>query len=167
MIAVFSEYELPASPGEDAKTDSTEDSGKDLTPSRGRVFCLPARDRADEIAASMLAQLLEKMGLPAVAFPIAESTPREWLTLLEVGGNDIVCISALPPYAFAPARTLCKQIRERFPQLGIIACIWGFSGDANKAKARFDRPQPNCLSTSLAEAIEQIKQLAQSPAAAG
>jgi hypothetical protein len=82
------------------------------------------------------------------------------MTLLEVGASDVLCISALPPYAFAPARALCKQIRERFPTLKMVVCVWGFAGDADKAKARFDRTPPDRLCTSLAEALESIQELA-------
>ena len=108
----------------------------------------------------MLAQLLEQKGLVAVAFPIADSSPLEWMTLLQVEEGDLVCISALPPYAFAPARTICKQIRERFPLLKIVVSVWGFSGDVSKALARFERGQPDRLCTSLAGALDQIHELA-------
>ncbi len=150
MIAEFSEYQ---------EEHVAADSAGDAKDSAARIFCLPAHDRADQITASILAQLLEKMGLAAVAFPIDGSSPNEWMALLAVGGSDVLCISALPPYAFAPARTLCKQIREHFPQLRIVVCVWGFSGDADKAKARFDRAQPDRLCTTLAETLEHVQEL--------
>ncbi len=124
-----------------------------------RILCIPAHDRADEITASMLAQLLEQKGLAALSFPIAESSPNEWLALIGAGPSDVICISALPPYAFAPARAMCKQIRERFPKLKMVVCVWGFSGDTQKAKARFERAQPDRLSTSLAEALKHVEEL--------
>ena len=153
MIAEFSGYQAAANP-------STEDPADRAAHSSTRIFCLPAHDRADEVTASMLAQLVEQMGFAALAFPIDGSSPIEWMKLLEVGASDILCISALPPYAFAPARALCKQIRERFPALKMVVCVWGFSGDLNKAKARFDRTPPDRLCTSLASALEQIQELA-------
>ena len=54
---------------------------------------------------------------------------------------------------------ICKQIRGRFPGIKLVACIWGFKGDTEKAKARFERNQPDRLVISLAEAMEQIEQL--------
>ena len=71
----------------------------------------------------------------------------------------MVCISALPPYAFAPARAMCKQIRELAPKLKVVVCVWGFSGDTQKAMARFERTQPDRLSTSLAEAVAHVQEL--------
>jgi len=79
--------------------------------------------------------------------------------LIEAKRSDVVCISALPPYAFAPARDMCKQIRERFPKLKVVVCVWGFSGDTHKAMARFERTQPDRLTTSLAEAVAQVQEL--------
>ncbi len=144
MIAEFSE-EAPA-----------PDSAGNLN---ARVLCLAAHDRADEITAAMLAQLLEQKGLATLSFPMAGASPHEWFALIEAGRSDVVCISALPPYAFAPARAMCKQIRERFPNLKVVVCVWGFSGDTQKAKARFERTQPDHLYTSLTQAVEHIQEL--------
>ena len=148
MIVEFAEYQL--------EDRSSEDAAEHLST---RVLCLPAHDRADEVTAAMLAQLLEQMGFPTLSLPVGGSSPDEWLALLDAGGSDIICISALPPYAFAPARTMCKQIRARFPELKIVVCIWGFSGDTLKAMARFERVQPDRFSTSLAEAVEHVQKL--------
>ncbi len=153
MIAEFSEYQLASSAEDSAPVPDTAEQLE------ARILCLAAHDRADEIAASMLAQLLEQKGLAALCFPIAESSPNEWLALIGAGRSDVVCISALPPYAFAPARAMCKQIRERFPKLKVMVCVWGFSGDTQKAMARFERARPDRLSTSLAEALQHVEEL--------
>jgi hypothetical protein len=126
---------------------------------QSRVLCLPAHDRADEVTGAMLAQILERKGFPTLSLAIDGSSPNEWLAMIEAGERDVVCIPALPPYAFAPARAMCKQIREAFPKLKIVVCVWGFSGDTDKAKARFGRSQPDRLSTSIAEALEQVQEL--------
>ena len=156
MIAEFSEYQLPESASFQEPT--APDAAEQL---EARVLCLAAHDRADEITASMLAQLVEQKGFAALCFPIAESSPNEWLALIGAGRSDVVCISALPPYAFAPARAMCKQIRDRFPKLKVMVCVWGFSGDTQKAMARFDRARPDRLSTSLAEALQHVEELMQ------
>jgi len=81
------------------------------------------------------------------------------LALADPGKDDVICISALPPYAFAPARMISKQMRGRFPKIKLVAGVWGFKGDTEKAKARFERGQPDRLVTSLAQALEQIEEL--------
>lgn len=152
MIAEFSEYHPVLNPLKE------EDAVPEPDPpvhGNGRILCLPAHDQADEITASMLAQLLERKGWVALSFPHGTS-PVDMLAVLNPGPQDVICISALPPYAFAPARTLAKQIRARFPGIKLIAGIWGFTGDAEKAKARFERSQPDRLLTTLAQAMEEI-----------
>jgi predicted PurR-regulated permease PerM len=147
MIAEFSEYE-PEEPSS-APAENLD----------ARILCLAAHDRADEVTAVMLAQLLERKGFATLSFPLAGTSPLEWFALIEAGRSDVVCISALPPYAFAPARAMCKQIRERFPKLKVVVCVWGFNGDAAKAKVRFERSQPDGLCTSLAGALENVEEL--------
>jgi predicted PurR-regulated permease PerM len=163
MIAEFSEYQ----PADSSAEEDTAPIPDDADHFSGRIVCLPAHDQADEITAAMLAQLLEQKGFPVLSFSSAGSSPNEWLAAIDARPSDVVCISALPPYAFAPARVMCKQIRERFPKLKIVVCVWGFSGDTQKAKARFERTQPHRLSTSLAEAVAHVQELAHpKPAAA-
>jgi predicted PurR-regulated permease PerM len=149
MVVELSEYQ---SPDGAAMPDPAEGS-------KNRVLCLPAYDRADEITAAMLAQILEQKGFSTLSFPLVGSSPTECLASIGSEPGDVVCISALPPYAFAPARAICKQIRERFPKLKLVVCVWGFSGDTRKAMARFERTQPDRLSTSLAQAVEHVEEL--------
>ena len=107
----------------------------------------------------MLSQILEQKGFATLSFPMIGSSLHEVLEAIAAGHSDVVCISALPPYAFAPARAMCKQIRERFPKLKVVVCVWGFSGDVQKAMTRFERAQPDRLSTSLAEAVAHVQEL--------
>jgi predicted PurR-regulated permease PerM/CheY-like chemotaxis protein len=130
-----------------------------------RILCLPANDRADEVTAAMLAQLLEQAGHTATSLSVTHASPAELLELIERRQDDVICVSALPPYAFPPARAMCKLVRERFPKLKLLIGVWGFSGDKEKAKARFGRTQPDLLLTNLAEAVEQIQELVRPTAA--
>jgi hypothetical protein len=150
MVVEFSEYQLADTA---APTDTHERPNQ-------RIVCLPAFDRADEIMAAMLAQILEQKGFATLCFPIPGPSLNEGLASIGSDLSDVVCIAALPPYAFAPARAMCKQIRDRFPKLKVVVCVWGFSGDTRKAMARFERTQPDRLSTSIAEAVEHIQELA-------
>jgi len=156
MISELSEYQLAHDSFQ--AEDAAAESGPEERLS-ARILCIPANDRADEVTAAMLAQLLEQAGHAAMSLPIAHASPVELLALIEKRQDDVICISALPPYAFPPARTMCKLIRERFPKLKLVIGVWGFSGDTEKAKARFERTQPDRLLTSLAQAVEQIQEL--------
>ncbi len=124
-------------------------------PSTVRIFCLAANDQADEITSSMLAQLLERAGHGVLSLPVG-SPIEEILTNLLPEPQDVVCISALPPFAFAQARALCQRIRIHLPQIRILAGIWGHPGDLDKAKERFGSSHPDRVVSSFAQAVEQI-----------
>jgi predicted PurR-regulated permease PerM len=156
MITELSEYQpepLP-SPAENAAAPPPP-----AEQTAARILCLPANDRADEVAAAMLAQILEQAGHAALCLPVAHASLLEMLALLETRPDDVICISSVPPYAFSPARAMCKLVRERFPKPKLVVGVWGFSGDTEKAKARFERTQPDRLLTSLGQAVEQIQEL--------
>jgi predicted PurR-regulated permease PerM len=121
--------------------------------SPGRVFCLPASDEADEITAGMLAQLLEQAGQAAISFSLDPSL-QHTVGLLDPSGNDTFCVSALPPFAFAQAKSLCRQLRLRFPQTRIIIGVWGFAGDVDRAMQRFQPSPPDRLFTNLGDTLK-------------
>jgi methanogenic corrinoid protein MtbC1 len=119
----------------------------------GRVLCVPANDEADEIAANMLAQLLEQAGCPAVSLPLDPSL-QHLAAIVEPAHGDVFCISALPPFAFARARTLSRLLQVRFPRNKMYIGVWGFTGEIEQALQRFQPKRPEKLLTSLGEAVE-------------
>jgi predicted PurR-regulated permease PerM len=121
----------------------------------GRVICIPARDEADEISAAMLSQLLELGGCNNLSFP-ADADLLHLMQSLKLSQDDVVCISALPPFALSHAKTVCRQLRVHFPQTRIILGVWGFAGDADRALERFQAPRPDCLVTTLEQAISAV-----------
>ncbi len=121
----------------------------------GRVLCLPANDVADEIAAAMLAQLLERTGCAALAFPF-DPALQHLVELMEPGENDLFFISALPPFAFASARTLNQQLQIRFPRTKIVVGVWGYAGDTERATERFQPSPPEKLVTRLGDAVNFV-----------
>ncbi len=124
-------------------------------PSTMRVFCLAANDQADEITSSMLAQLLERGGHGVLSLPVG-SPFEEIVKNLPLEPQDVICISALPPFAFAQAASLCQRVRLHLPDVKILAGIWGISGDFEKAKERFGGAHPDAVVGSLAQAVAQI-----------
>jgi predicted PurR-regulated permease PerM len=121
----------------------------------GRVLCIPASDEADEVAAAMLAQLLEQAGYAAIAFPL-DASLQHVISLMEPGESDTFCISALPPFAFAGARTLSHQLQLRYPRTTMMIGVWGFTGDRAHALERFQPSRPDKLVTSLSEAVKFV-----------
>jgi predicted PurR-regulated permease PerM len=151
MVVEFSERAL--------KSDSllADGDGEAKIPEApaGRVFCVPANDEADEITAAMLAQLLEQAGYAAVSFSL-DAAQQQAVGLLNPAENDTICISALPPFAFARARTVSRELQMRFPKAKVIVGVWGFTGDTERAMQRFQPARPNKLVTSLAGAVKFV-----------
>jgi hypothetical protein len=151
MVVEFSEGSLNTDP---LLSDAPREE-KIPKASVGRVFCLPANDEADEITAAMLAQLLEQAGYTAVSFAL-DAAQQQAVGFMNPAENDTFFISALPPFAFARARTLSKELQMRFPRAKVIAGVWGFTGDTERAMQRFQPSRPNKLVTSLAEAVKFV-----------
>lgn len=117
------------------------------------VVCLPARDEADEIVGMMLAQLLVRAGYQSQAIPIGATS--EMLAQLKESRPDIVCISALPPFALLHARELYRKIRAQMPNVKIIVGLWKFAGDPIKAATRLHIDGNDKLALTLAQTILQ------------
>jgi predicted PurR-regulated permease PerM len=129
-----------------------------ISPPRFCILSLPARSEADEIAAMMLAQVLETTSCVVQAVSVT-SRASEMLDLVEQRKADVVCVSATPPGAMMHARYLCKQLRRRFPKVQLVVGLWDMQGDLNKAKERI-----GCGATviaTLSHAQEQIRLLLQ------
>jgi predicted PurR-regulated permease PerM len=152
MIAEFSEQTTASEP---ASADGETEGELKLDPAcaAGRVLCLPANDEADEIAAIMLAQLLDQADCTALALPL-DPTLQHLVAIVEPEPKDMFCISAVPPFAFARARTLSRLLQVRFPRTKIVIGVWGFTGDTERALQRFQPKRPHRLVTSLADAAD-------------
>jgi predicted PurR-regulated permease PerM len=126
-------------------------------PSDTRIFCLAANDRADEITSSMLAQLLERGGHGVLSLPVG-SPFAEIVEHIPPEPQDVICISAVPPFAFAQAASLCQLVRLHLPEVKILAGIWGYSGDLDKALERFGTARPDAVVATMSQAVGQISE---------
>ena len=121
-----------------------------------RVVCIAASDRADETTAGMLAQLLELAGYATVSFPVSNS-PMDALEHFSIHESDVVCISALPPFALMNARSLSKRLRASYPKLRIVVGLWNFSGGGANAEERLAAAFAVEVVTTLAQAVESVQ----------
>jgi predicted PurR-regulated permease PerM len=128
---------------------------------RVSVVCLPARDETDEIIGIMLAQLLQGTGYQVESLRIG--TVAEMLEQVSEHNAPLVCVSALPPFVLGHARSLCRQLRRRFPGTKILVGIWGFMGGVPKAQERIRTDCADMVTTTLREALVAVRQLAESP----
>lgn len=124
------------------------------------VLCLPARDEADAIAATMLAQIFQRNGWHAETVP---STPLASGMLAHVAEYqpNVVCISAMPPAAVPHARYLCKQLLARFPDANVVVGVWNHSGGLVRAKEKLGCDDSARLAATFADAQAEARRLAE------
>jgi predicted PurR-regulated permease PerM len=121
------------------------------------VLCIPARDEADEIAAVMLEQLLGKRGIRAKVLSCA-GLLGECIQKVEEEKPGVVCVAAVPPFGYVHARYLCRRLRNRFPELKVVAAILT-EGDVNEIKKRQPAVPADEIGSSLAQALAAILSL--------
>jgi predicted PurR-regulated permease PerM len=119
-----------------------------------RVACIPAADEADELVAMMLLQLLQRMGCDIRHLPVK---PRaNLLNELATFAPQVAIVSALPPFAVGQARSLCKLLRQRQPNLKIFVGLWNFEGGVARAQDRIGPGVADTVVTSLQQAVSLI-----------
>jgi len=118
------------------------------------IVCLPARDEADEVVATMLAQLLERAGHQAHCIPLGTSV--EMVAQIAQHKPDMVCVSALPPFAIAHARALYAKLHAQSPNLDILVGLWNFAGDTAMASRRIGISEGGRTFTMLSQIVQQV-----------
>jgi predicted PurR-regulated permease PerM len=118
----------------------------------GTVLCLPAADRADELAARLAAIVLCERGL------LARTVSRAQLPALEEP-PAVILISALPSDAGAHARHLCRRARARFPHTPIFVGLWHAEVSLERSWQRLASAGAARVTTTLHGAIEEIDAL--------
>jgi predicted PurR-regulated permease PerM len=109
------------------------------------IVCLPARDEADEIAGLMLIQILKRAGHNAELLRSAE----------RIEANTVV-ISALPPFAVLPARSLCRQLRKTNPDVTIVLGIWNSGLEPEKITQRLGASCFDRIAITLVQAVTDL-----------
>lgn len=121
-----------------------------------RVLSLPAHSEADEIAALMLAQLLNARNIPTKALSSSALASER----LEEAGRekvDIVCICTVSPEGHLRARYMSKRLREQFPDVKIVAAILSRGGAEEDCKR--ETLLANEVAATLTEAANEIRAL--------
>jgi len=127
------------------------------------VLCVPAADRADEIVAKLLTLVLRERGIDA-SLVRSEALEQAPLTNND-RAVDAVVVSALPPEAVAPARAVCRGIRNRTQDAPLIVGLWDPENDLTKPRERLEAAGARRLVVSFAECVTALEALAP-PAAA-
>jgi predicted PurR-regulated permease PerM len=130
-----------------------------------KIVCLPARDEADEIVATMLCQLLDRAGHSAECIPLARTSAM--VTKAVHSAPDIVCISALPPYALSHAKSAYSLLRSHLPQTDILLGIWNYPGDLDRLSARVGVADNHRVAVTLRQTLSEIAEQSSSAKPSG
>jgi predicted PurR-regulated permease PerM len=146
--------EPAAPPSEPNETESPAGLATRTPVANPRIVVVPARDQADEIVATMLCQLLTRAGHAATCIPLGK--PAEMILKSVQSAPDIVCISALPPYAVAHAKSVYSKLCAQLPQSGVLLGVWNYPGDLDRLAARIGLSDDHTIATSLSQALSEI-----------
>jgi predicted PurR-regulated permease PerM/methylmalonyl-CoA mutase cobalamin-binding subunit len=126
-----------------------------------RVLCVPLRDRADEIAAKMLAHLLSVEGFD-VDSGSTDALASEVVDRVASSDTDIVIISVLPPIRPRESRLLWKRLRDRYPDLTIIVGYW-IGPKATESLLPPPGDDASKVATTLQQAVTLVRAAAAQP----
>ncbi|MEI9980852.1 MAG: AI-2E family transporter [Edaphobacter sp.] len=126
------------------------------------IVCISANDQADELTALMLAQLMERANHQTLLLS-ASFISNEILENLAKEPTTVVFISALPPFAFSQARTICQKVRSHLPFNRIVIGFWNSTDDPDQTMERFGKGRPNIVVNTLAQALAQVNHWHEQP----
>jgi methylmalonyl-CoA mutase cobalamin-binding subunit len=122
-----------------------------------RFLCLPAINESDELAATMLLQLLACGGLKA-EFVTSKALAGEMVELAAAQQPTHVCISSVPPASVVPAQHLCRRLRERLGKdTRLMVGLWNETpAEYARRLDRFKRAQADDIFLTLGNAAHEI-----------
>ena len=103
----------------------------------------------------MLAHLLGLGSVGSEVLP-ARALANEVLDAIATRKLDLVCLSALRPFAVMQARYLAKRMRARFPRLKILVGLWDVKKSSDAARSNLESAKPDWIVNTLAEAVSQV-----------
>jgi predicted PurR-regulated permease PerM len=121
------------------------------------IVCLPARDRADELAGRMLKHIAQEMGHDVTV--ISTGRPDQMIEALNRSSPNIIFVSALPPLALSHARSLCRRIRREWGTANLVVSVWNSPAEKRKAEERWGQEMFDSVILSLNEAQTYIQLL--------
>ncbi len=119
------------------------------------VFCLPACNRADELAGLMLARVLAQQGV-AVKVCAAKLLTNEMVEQVLASEIRLICISVLPPSSVLPASLVCRRLRQRLPDARIAVGLWEEAALNSRRRERFEQSRADVIYTTLQVASREL-----------
>jgi hypothetical protein len=69
---------------------------------------------------------------------------------------DVVCISALPPFALVNAKSVYNKLRAHAPRLKILIGLWNYPGNVERIAARLQLAEGSRMAITLSEVVDEL-----------
>jgi predicted PurR-regulated permease PerM/CheY-like chemotaxis protein len=131
-------------------------------PGADKVIALgcPACDEADELALTMLSQMLRLTGY-SLEVVSSKKLTAEVLEQITRTAAAVVVVGALPPSRSSQARYLCKRIRQQAPDVKILVGRWGEKDNRERMEQRLLAAGADSVAWTLHDSRDQIVPLLQ------
>ncbi len=130
------------------------------TPKQTRqTVCVPARGLADEVACQLALQVLTDT--TSVRVISADNSTSNLFQSLEDLRPDVICIVGVPPRAIRYIRMRSHQIRSRFPNAVVVACILSKESELSNLRSRIPTEDAQHVVCSLQLMKEYLASLLQ------
>ena len=129
------------------------------------VLCAGGRGNLDDVAAAILAQLLERCGIGTRVASYEAITTGAYANL-DMTGVQVVCLSYMNPDSIAHARYAVRRLRRR-TSVPIAVGFWSLDPEDPKCPDLVTATRSDLSATSLGGAIEEILGLVPMAGASG
>ena len=124
-------------------------------------MCAGGRGNLDDVAAAILAQLLERCGIGTRVASFQAIATGTYASL-DMSGIQVVCLSYMNPNSIAHARYAVRRLRRR-TNVPIVVGFWSVDPADPKAPDLVAATRSNLAATSLSDAIEELLGTARTP----
>ncbi len=133
----------------------------DFTPEWGEdaVLCVGARGSLDDVAAVILAQLLQRRGIGAKSLTANDVLP-ERLSRLNTAGVRLALLSYMNEDLITHAKYLIRRLRRRAPTIKIMVGFWSLTSGKSAKRKVLDTTRADLVAVSLTDALDQITAVA-------
>lgn len=118
------------------------------------AVCIGGKWELDTLAARMLAHALSLAGQPTT-HRASSLVTADYIARLDLEGVKTVCISFFSPEPQLPARTFCRRLRRRWPDLHIVLALWNAPSELLD-EASCQQLGADAIVNSLGEAVVHI-----------
>ena len=125
------------------------------------VVCIAVKDVADDIASRLLKNALA--GTHTVEILTSEMLSADVVDTIDKVRPEVICVVGVPPQAIRHLRVRCHQLRTRFPEHIIVACVFSTECDLANVRGRIPISDANHVVCSLDQAQQYLKSLTPRP----